>query len=785
MTGLTADATASRVALSWTAPASSTVVGYRVEASYDGGSSWAEVMADTGGTGTAYTHRSGLMAGETRHYRVSAIFGGGGGTGPASDAAEASATIAVGGLTATGLAVEDAPHGEPTIDLCWKPTDVAVSDLEGFAIQRRGVHPSEPGQWSDEIFTRSFESNSADCEAGSIGLRVSNGIIANVRYAFRVRASHGGDWALSNDAEAVSLDMTWDFRTEVMAGNSGEAGDTEVPATVCRDYDDPATPENDAGTFIVNIGFTTGRPGFLYYEEVDGFALGDDVTLVNATAQLIDRPYGRNLGYRVRITPTDWGQPVAVSVPAGAVTHAETGAPNLASNVFRRNTSDAADCDSGSTATLYQPFVRSVEILDDDDRNGSWTAGEHVSVAIDFREDVVVATEGGVPSVTLTVDGETVQAPYARGSGGETLVFAHAVTAAQSPVYNVALLADSLSLNGGTIASPNGPSAELGHAGATKEGRRPPPPPPGPSLTAQWEKFPPGHSGDGRKFVVRVKFSEPVTVKARSLRDHALMVTDGVIDGLWQVADGNGEKKGDMWAIRLMPTSTQPLALTLAATPDCAAQGAICTADKRPLSRAISLTVPGPVHEIAVADAEVEEGPGAELEFVVTLSGAAPYRVKVDYRTADDTATAGLDYTAVSGRLIFERGETSKTIAVPVLEDSHDDDGETLTLMLSNPTRATIVDGEAVGTIRNTDPMPRAWLARFGRTVADQVIDAVEGRMSAARTGGTELTLAGQRVGAAAGAADEEGRGARGRGRPGEARGVAAAARAGRKRPRP
>ena len=88
VTGLTADATAARVALSWTAPAG-TVVGYRVEASYDGGSSWAEVMADTGGAGTAYTHGSGLMAGEIRHYRVSAIFGGGGGTGPASDAAEA------------------------------------------------------------------------------------------------------------------------------------------------------------------------------------------------------------------------------------------------------------------------------------------------------------------------------------------------------------------------------------------------------------------------------------------------------------------------------------------------------------------------------------------------------------------------------------------------------------------------------------------------------------------------------------------------------------------------
>ena len=223
VTGLTADATAARVALSWTAP-SGAVAGYRVEASYDGGSSWAEVMADTGGAGTAYTHRSGLMAGETRHYRVSAIFGGGGGTGPASVAAEADATTALDGLTATGLAVEDTPHGEPTVDLCWKPTGVAASDLESFAFQKRRVLRSEPGHWSDEIFTRSFESNSADCEAGSIGLRTSDRVVANARYAFRVRARHGDGWALSNDAEAVSLDMTRDFRTEVMAGQFRRGG---------------------------------------------------------------------------------------------------------------------------------------------------------------------------------------------------------------------------------------------------------------------------------------------------------------------------------------------------------------------------------------------------------------------------------------------------------------------------------------------------------------------------------------------------------------------------------
>ena len=54
-----------------------------------------------------------------------------------------------------------------------------------------------------------------------------------------------------------------------------------------------------------------------------------------------------------------------------------------------------------------------------------------------------------------------------------------------------------------------------------------------------------------------------------------------------------------------------------------------------------------------------------------------------------------------------------------------------------------------LGTIENTGPMPRAWLARFGRTVAEQVIDAVEGRFSAERTPGVEMRLAGQALGGA------------------------------------
>ena len=61
-----------------------------------------------------------------------------------------------------------------------------------------------------------------------------------------------------------------------------------------------------------------------------------------------------------------------------------------------------------------------------------------------------------------------------------------------------------------------------------------------------------------------------------------------------------------------------------------------------------------------------------------------------------------------------------------------------------------LTDPYAVGTIRNSDPMPTAWIARFGRTVAEQVLDAIEARLDAAPKPGMEASLAGQRIGGAA-----------------------------------
>ena len=132
---------------------------------------------------------------------------------------------------------------------------------------------------------------------------------------------------------------------------------------------------------------------------------------------------------------------------------------------------------------------------------------------------------------------------------------------------------------------------------------------------------------------------------------------------------------------------------------------------------------------VSVADARAEEGTDATLDFAVTLDRQPTRTVTVDYGTADGTATAGSDYTATSGTLTFQTGETTKTISVSLLDDAIDEGDETLTLRLTNPQGAALSDGEAVGTITNSDAMPRAWTARFGRTVASHLVDALEARL--------------------------------------------------------
>lgn len=103
----------------------------------------------------------------------------------------------------------------------------------------------------------------------------------------------------------------------------------------------------------------------------------------------------------------------------------------------------------------------------------------------------------------------------------------------------------------------------------------------------------------------------------------------------------------------------------------------------------------------------VSESAGNAVVIVTRVNGAAS-GVSVDYSTSDGTATAGQDYTAVSGTLNFGAGETSKTFTVPITNDAIVESNETINLTLSKPSGGATVGTSApiVLTIIDDDGAP-------------------------------------------------------------------------------
>ncbi|OYZ80740.1 MAG: hypothetical protein B7Y12_07775 [Rhizobiales bacterium 24-66-13] len=97
-----------------------------------------------------------------------------------------------------------------------------------------------------------------------------------------------------------------------------------------------------------------------------------------------------------------------------------------------------------------------------------------------------------------------------------------------------------------------------------------------------------------------------------------------------------------------------------------------------------------------------DAGTQAHALFTVTLSEAATGPVTLDFHTVADTAGAA-DFTAVSGTLTFAAGELTKIIAVPITADRVAEADEHFSLVLSNPTGATLAHATGIGTIVNDD----------------------------------------------------------------------------------
>lgn len=91
---------------------------------------------------------------------------------------------------------------------------------------------------------------------------------------------------------------------------------------------------------------------------------------------------------------------------------------------------------------------------------------------------------------------------------------------------------------------------------------------------------------------------------------------------------------------------------------------------------------------------------------VVTInrSGGSTGAITVDMKTANGTATSGVDYTGVTNTVSFGDGVTTpQTVNIPIIDDGSTESGEDFTANLSNATGGATIGSPSTQTITITD----------------------------------------------------------------------------------
>ena len=414
----------------------------------------------------------------------------------------------------------------------------------------------------------------------------------------------------------------------------------------------------------------------------------------------------------------------------GPPNSAASGAPTIngtaqVGEILTASTSDIADADGLANATFtYQWLADDADISDATGSSYTLVAadeGKVIKVTVSFTDDAGNAetlTSAATTAVTLTggstnsleqSNQEDVQensaatgAPTIGGTAqvGETLT---AITTGISDADGLAnasfayqWLADGAEISGATTSTYTVTNADAGKvikvtviftddagneeavtSAATAAVTQPP-------LTATTHDAPESHDG-ATAFTFELRFSEePASgFSYTTVRDHAFTVTDGSVSNLRRLEAGKNVK----WEITVTPDSDADVTITVNATTDCSAEGAICTSDGGKLSGGLELVVPGPQENSAATGAptingtaQVDETLTASTSGISDSDGLANASFTYQW-LADDADISGAttsSYTVVAG-------DVGKTIKVTV---SFTDDAGNAEILTSAATTA-------------------------------------------------------------------------------------------------
>ena len=390
-TGLTATASGTTaINLSWSAPAStggSAITGYRIEVSPNGTSGWTDQVADTNSTATTYAH-TGLAAGDTRHYRVSAINAVG--TSDASDSDDTTTaspnTAATGAPTITGTAAVGQPLA---VDL------TGIADADGL------TSPTYTYQWI-RVATDNTETNISSATASTYTL-----VAADQGTTVKVTVSFTDD---ANNPE-----------TRTSAATAAVSAAPNTPATGAPTITGTAQVGQTLTASTTGIADADGltSPTYTYqWIRVDGTEA--DIAAANSSTYiLVAADLGTTLKVRVTFAD-DLGHTETLT---SAATATVTATPVTTPGAPQRLRSEPGDAQvtlrwAAPTSDGGSPILRYEYAVDD---SGTW-----IDAGGDLEETVPGLTNGQSYAVA-------VRAVTAAGAGPAAEVTASPVTTPGAP----------------------------------------------------------------------------------------------------------------------------------------------------------------------------------------------------------------------------------------------------------------------------------------------------------------------------------------------------------------
>ena len=348
------------------------------------------------------------------------------------------------------------------------------------------------------------------------------------------------------------------------------------------------------------------------------------------------------------------------------------------------------------------PTIESVAVTSDPGEDGGYAIGDEIQVGLTFSEAVTVT---GIPQLTLDVGGQNRTAEYSEHSTTTQLLFTYTVTSGDEDTDGIAVVANSLALNGGAIRAGSA-NATLTHTALQANDHKVDGIAPKVTVGGETRTYVP----PGRQFNVVFYFSEQVY----GITTDEITVTNGVAHDVQATGGNDTWPKYTRWDVIIQPAAEGPITVTLESGAGADAYGNETAAP----GSALEVIAANPV-TVEVARTTSGFAEGGRAEFTVTRSrdnGAIPVSLSLD-QTGDflsgtvevypppdpnmpenPVTPTEVEFTETPFTLnvTFAAGETSKRIALLTEDDFRVEDDGTVTLSVpAQPDQYKYIPGHA------------------------------------------------------------------------------------------